>query len=414
MSGATASDPDTGDTLTYAWTVNSALCSFSNASALNPTLTCTDNGSFTATLKVNDGVNPNVSSDAAVTVNNANPSASLGNNSPINEGGSANVSFSGATDPSSVDTTAGFHYAFACNGGSLAAATYAGSGTSASTSCAFADNPNHTVSGKIMDKDGGSNEYTTSITVNNVAPTLGVITISTPLVPINTTINASASFTDPGSLDTHTAVWNWEDATTSAGSISPAMGNGTASASHSFTLPGVYLIRLNVTDKDGAVSNQANYEFVVVYDPNAGFVTGGGQINSPAGALVANPSFTGKGTFGFNTKYKKDGSLESETEFELQGGNFHFHSHNAQWLVITGPKAEYQGTGTVEGSNHQFGFTLTDLDGQTTGGGGVDKFRLRIWDITNGNAIVYDNQMGAPVNADPTTPLSKGSIVFHK
>lgn len=69
MSGATASDPDVGDMLTYAWTVDSASCSFDNASVLNPNLTCSDSGSYTATLTVNDGVNPDVSSDASVTVN---------------------------------------------------------------------------------------------------------------------------------------------------------------------------------------------------------------------------------------------------------------------------------------------------------------------------------------------------------
>ena len=66
MSGA-ASDPDL-DTLTYSWSVDSALCSFDDYSALNPSLTCSDIGNFTATLTVSDGVNPPVTSDAAVTV----------------------------------------------------------------------------------------------------------------------------------------------------------------------------------------------------------------------------------------------------------------------------------------------------------------------------------------------------------
>ncbi|MGD9588971.1 MAG: PxKF domain-containing protein [Pyrinomonadaceae bacterium] len=68
--GATASDPDM-DVLTYAWTVNSASCSFDDASVLNPTLTCNATGNFTATLEVSDGVNPPVSSDAAVMINKA-------------------------------------------------------------------------------------------------------------------------------------------------------------------------------------------------------------------------------------------------------------------------------------------------------------------------------------------------------
>jgi hypothetical protein len=141
--------------------------------------------------------------------------------------------------------------------------------------------------------------------------------------------------------------------------------------------------------------HQSIFEFVVVYDPSAGFVTGGGSISSPAGAYVAKPTATGSGKLGFNTKYKKDGSLESETEFELAS-------------------VKFQDTGTVEESTHHYGFTLTVVDGQTTGGGGVDKFRLRICDMDNANAIVYDNQMGAPVNTDPTSPLSGGSIVMHK
>src|SRR5438067_305589 len=70
-------------------------------------------------------------------VANVAPTATLSNGGPIFEGSSASISFSGQHDPSGADTSAGFHYAFDCSGGSLAGATYAGSGTSASTSCSF-------------------------------------------------------------------------------------------------------------------------------------------------------------------------------------------------------------------------------------------------------------------------------------
>lgn len=36
---------------------------------------------------------------------------------------------------------------------------------------------------------------------------------------------------------------------------------------------------------------------------------------------------------------------------------------------------------------------LTATDGQGNGGGGVDKFRIKIWDAVT-EEIVYDNKMG--------------------
>jgi large repetitive protein len=45
-----------------------------------------------------------------------------------------------------------------------------------------------------------------------------------------------------------------------------------------FLAPGVYSVRLDVIDKDGGVGS-ASFEsdaYVVIYDPEGGFVTGGG------------------------------------------------------------------------------------------------------------------------------------------
>jgi hypothetical protein len=71
-----------------------------------------------------------------------------------------------------------------------------------------------------------------------------------------------------------------------------------------------------------------------------------------------------------------------------------------------------QGSGTINGSG-SFGFLLTAIDGQLTGGGGTDKLRMKIWNKNAGNAIVYDNQMSAGDNSNPTTVLGGGSIVIR-
>ena len=98
-----------------------------------------------------------------------------------------------------------------------------------------------------------------------------------------------------------------------------------------------------------------------------------------------------------------------ETEFRFT--NFNFHSTSYDWLVITGAKFQFQGSGTVNGSGN-YGFLMTGIDGAISGGG-TDKFRIKIWDKNNGNAVVYDNQMGAPDSANPTTVLGGGNLVIH-
>ena len=56
--------------------------------------------------------------------------------------------------------------AYSCSSGALSGATYAGSGTSASTTCTYDDgDSNHTVKARIIDKDGGFTQYTTIVAV---------------------------------------------------------------------------------------------------------------------------------------------------------------------------------------------------------------------------------------------------------
>jgi hypothetical protein len=55
---------------------------------------------------------------------------------------------------------------------------------------------------------------------------------------------------------------------------------------------------------------------VVIDDPSAGFVTGGGWIDSPTGAYQPNPTLRGKASFGFVSKYQNGAKTPTdETEF---------------------------------------------------------------------------------------------------
>ena len=90
-----------------------------------------------------------------------------------------------------TDTTAGFHYAYSCSNASLAGATYASTGGPAPRPAApISDNGTYTVRARIIDKDDGFTEYTTTVTVNNVNPTATLANNG----PVNEASPATISF----------------------------------------------------------------------------------------------------------------------------------------------------------------------------------------------------------------------------
>jgi hypothetical protein len=258
-----------------------------------------------------------------------------------------------------------------------------------------------------------------TIVVNDASPSVGPITA--PITPqnISTTILTSATFTDVGILDTHTAVWYWGDGTNSAGVITESGGSGSVTGSHVYAADGVYTVTLKVYDTDYSVPGVSVFQYVVIFNPAAGFITGGGWITSPAGAYVANPSITDKANFGFVSKYHTGTSVpDGNTEFQLPPANLNFHATSYAWMTVNGTRAQYQGVGTINGAGN-FGFIVTVTDGDLLGGTAPDTFRIRIWDATLGNGttsagLIYDNFPTAPVYDDPSgTVLGGGEIQIH-
>ncbi len=224
--------------------------------------------------------------------------------------------------------------------------------------------------------------------------------INAPPAPVqlNTTVEASASFSDPDEGDTHTSEWDWGDETTSAGTVDEE--TQTVSGSHVYTTAGVYTVTLTVTD-EGNASGEAVFEYVVVYDPSAGFVTGGGWIDSPTGAYTADPSLTGKANFGFVAKYKKGATTPTgNTEFVFKAGDLNFHSSSYEWLLVTGSNyARFKGWGSINGEEG-YRFMLW-------AGDDPDTFRIRIWEEDDyGNEYdLYDNGFDQEIMG--------GNIVIH-
>ncbi|MGW8320976.1 MAG: PKD domain-containing protein, partial [Thermodesulfobacteriota bacterium] len=260
----------------------------------------------------------------------------------------------------------------------------------------YADNGTYPVGLRVTDEFGESDVGEGEVTVANVAPSVGPITTVAAPVAVGEVIAASTSFTDPG-LDTWTATMAWGD-----GPPKPAALVGKSFwGDHAYAEPGVYTLTFSVSDDDGGVGN-AVYEYVVVYDPSAGFVTGGGWFNSPTDAYSADPSLRGKATFGFVSRYMKGATVPTgNTEFQFKAGNLNFHSTSYDWLVVTGSDyARFKGSGTINGVG-DYMFMIWAGDGVP------DTVRIKIWteDEFGEETVVYDNGFKQAIGG--------GSIVVH-
>jgi hypothetical protein len=361
--------------------------------------TTTDNGARNVKGKIRDKDGGEREYTGSVTVNNVAPTATYAADSPVNEGSPFNVALTNPTDVSSADVIAGFTYAFDCGDG----AGYGAFGAATSRSCPTTDNGLRSVKAKIRDKDSGEREYTGSVTVNNVPPTIGTVS-GAPVAPVpaGTSITMNWDFTDPGS-DVWTCSIQWD----SGESFASAINNGPNSCSATKALtPGLYTITVKVTDDDGGEGTKTATSYIVVYDPNGSFVTGGGWIVSPERAYLDDLTLTGRANFGFTSKYQPGKNVPTgNTEFQFHAGNLNFKSTVYEWLVVAGTRAQFKGDGTINGVAG-YGFLLTAIDDTQ------DKFRIKIVRKSDG-VIVYDNQRGEIDDSPAATTLSGGSIVIH-
>ena len=118
----------------------------------------------------------------------------------------------------------------------------------------------------VADQNGMGASATAFMTVTNVAPS---VTISSPangaLFAVGSGPSLSASFTDPGTLDTHTCSIEWGDGATS----SPVVSGHTCTQAHAYSATGFYTITVKVTDDDGGVGTKS--VLIAVYNPSAQF-----------------------------------------------------------------------------------------------------------------------------------------------
>ncbi len=256
------------------------------------------------------------------------------------------------------------------------------------------------------DGRGGITTVTFQVAIANLPPVLGSATGPSAPVAKGASVTIAAPVADPGVLDPITCRFQWADGT--ADTVKPA-ATGACSAAHTYAIAGVYTVTITASDDDGA-SVSTTFASVVVSDPNAGFLTGGGWIQGPTGR--ANFSFEIK-----NEGNESDDDDDDDSELDFQSGNLRFRGTSHEWLIIAGARAQAKGAGKLNGVSG-YTYLLSVVDGKITGPGAVDKFRIKIWKnatATTPQTLIYDNVPTAPDTFDAANPqpLGGGNITIH-
>jgi len=209
----------------------------------------------------------------APTVNISRPTAGLsaavissGSSFSSPEGTAVTLNGS-ASSPSAQDNAAGFTYSWTVtkNG-----ATF-GAGSAAVFS--FTPNDEGMYVATLQATDDGGMTGTSSVTITgaNVAPSAKIASISwTPqlVLTTNESVSFAGTFTDPGTLDTHTAGWNFGDGATASG----------LSATHSYSAAGSYTVTFTVTDDDNGVGQATTT--VTIQTPEQALTSIAGYVQS--------------------------------------------------------------------------------------------------------------------------------------
>ncbi len=392
-SGSYDIDNVVGDFITaWEWDLDNDFV-FDDAGGTVPTVTFDSPGLFNVGLRVTDNavlndVNSNGVQDpeerledfdftTVTVVANGPPVADANGPYTVDEGSSVTLDATGSADPNGDPPT----YAWDLDDDGLyddaagAAPSYTG-----------VDDGFYPIGLEVSD---GllSDTATSQVTVLNVAPQ--VDSPADQSVTEGATVSLTATFTDPGVQDTHTASINWGDGAVEAGGVSESNGSGSVAGSHVFVDDGNYTVTVSITDDDGG-SNSVSFTVNV---GNANPVVDAGPDQT---ALLADTVSLAPASF-------TDVGVDDTHTATINWGD-----GTVEFGVVT----ESGGSGTVAGShayaaadNYTIAVTVTDDDG----GVGSDTLTVTVGSSPNVRPTVDAGPDG--IIDEGSTFTSTGSFV---
>ncbi|MDQ3998440.1 MAG: PKD domain-containing protein [Gemmatimonadota bacterium] len=251
-----ASDPDGDAIVTYEWdfgdgttaTGQSVMHAYGDNGLTNP-------GTYTVRLIVTDARGGrSAPSTTTATVANVAPRATFNAPTPVNEGAAIGLSLTNQVDaPGDLGSLS---YAFDCGGGTGLMASPA-----SSASCPVTDGPaTFAVRGRVTDKDGASSDYSASVEVRNMAPTVQIATGQATTAAAGALFKLTFTVTDAGARD---APWHYSIDWTDTNCNRPrnqvnVTGDlftqpASATVECTYKKAGTYSVRVQVTDRNGGV-----------------------------------------------------------------------------------------------------------------------------------------------------------------
>ena len=120
------------------------------------------------------------------------------------------------------------------------------------------------ISVTAVDDDGGVSTSNTTVLVRNIAPAISSISSSAAAISAASgePVTILGSFTDPGSLDSHTVQVDWGDGSVSNGAVTGNSGAGTFRATHTYAAGGVFTATLTLRDDDTGAASRSSTALV--------------------------------------------------------------------------------------------------------------------------------------------------------